>query len=64
MSSLPKYYFQDLPIEIMDEIMREMAAVLPEPSWEEIDHWLNCYNVATTIPGWYTQAQAFAAQQD
>jgi len=39
--SLPKYYFQDLPAEVMDEIMRGMEAALPEPSWEEIDYWLN-----------------------
>jgi hypothetical protein len=64
MSNLPKYYCQDLPADIMDEIMREMAAALPEPSWEEIDHWLNCHNVATTVPGWYTQAQVFASEQD
>jgi hypothetical protein len=30
---LPKYYFQDLPAEVMDEIMRGMQAALPEPSW-------------------------------
>ncbi len=34
--SLPKYYFQDPPAEVMDEIMRGMEAALPEPSWEEI----------------------------
>jgi hypothetical protein len=38
---LPKYYFQDIHPDVMDEIMRGMQAALPEPSWEEIDHWLN-----------------------
>jgi len=62
MSDLPKYYFQDLPAEIMDEVMQEMASIQPEPSLEEIDHWLNCQNVPSTIPGWYTQAELFRAE--
>jgi hypothetical protein len=37
----------------MDEIMRGMQAALPEPSWEEIDHWLNTHNIASIIPDWY-----------
>lgn len=40
--------------------MREMTGALPEPSWDEMDHWLNCQ---TTVPGWYTHAQAFASEQ-
>jgi hypothetical protein len=44
MSNLPKYYFQDIPAEVMDEIMKEMHTADPEPEWEEIDHWLNCHN--------------------
>jgi hypothetical protein len=59
--SLPKYYFQDLPAEVMDEIMRGMEAGLPEPSWEEIDQWLNTHNVASTIPGWYDRAGEFTS---
>jgi hypothetical protein len=59
--SLPKYYFQDLPAEVMDEIMRGMEAALPEPSWEEIDQWLNTHNVASTIPGWYDRAGEFTS---
>ncbi len=59
--SLPKYYFQDIHPDVMDEIMRGMQAALPEPSWEEIDQWLNCHNQATTIPTWYERAEEFAA---
>jgi len=57
--SLPKYYFQDLPAEVMDEIMRGMEAALPEPSWEEIDQWLNTHPAPSTIPGWYDRAEEF-----
>ena len=49
--SLPKYYFQDIHPDVMDEIMRGMQEALPEPSWEEIDQWLNTHNIASTIPG-------------
>jgi hypothetical protein len=59
--SLPKYYSQDLPAEVMDEIMRGMEAALTEPSWEEIDQWLNTHNVASTIPGWYDRAGEFTS---
>ncbi len=50
--SLPKYYFQDIHPDVMDEIMRGMKTALPEPSWEEIDTWLNTHNIASNIPGW------------
>jgi hypothetical protein len=63
MSNLPKYYFKDIPAEVMDEIMQEMASILPEPSLEEIDHWLNCNNVASNIPGWYTRVELFRAER-
>ena len=49
--SLPKYYFQDIQPDVMDEIMRGMNTALPEPSWEEIDQWLNTHNIASDIPG-------------
>ena len=29
--SLPKYYFQDIHPDVMEEIMRGMEAALPEP---------------------------------
>ena len=61
--SLPKYYFQDLPAEVMDEIMRGMADAFPEPSWEEIDYWLNSHNIASTIPDWYDRAGEFTSAQ-
>ena len=51
--SLPKYYFQDLAAEVMDEIMRGMEAALPEPSWEEIDQWLNTTTSSRLFPVWY-----------
>jgi len=38
-----------------------MERVLPEPSWEEIDHWLNCHNEASTIPAWYERAEEFTS---
>ncbi len=57
--SLPKYYFQDIHPEIMDEIMRAMQAALPEPSSEEIDNWPNTHNIASNIPGWYDHAGEF-----
>jgi hypothetical protein len=31
--SLPKYYFQDIHPEVMDDILRGMQVALPEPSW-------------------------------
>jgi hypothetical protein len=59
MSNLPKYYFQDIPAEVMDEIMKEMHTADPEPEWEEIDHWLNCHNSPATIPAWYERVEEF-----
>ncbi len=62
MSNLPKYYFRDIPAEVMKEIMDEMQAVKPEPELsdlEEADHWLNCHNVARTIPAWYESVGEF-----
>src|SRR5258708_279333 len=38
--SLPKYYFQDIHPDVMEEIMHGMQEALPEPSMEEIDNWL------------------------
>ena len=57
MSNLPKYYFQDIPAEVMAEIVEEMQAV--EPDTEEIDHWVNCHNVAASIPDWYERVAEF-----
>ena len=47
--SLPKYYFQNIHPDVMEEIMRGMQEALPEPTWEEIDHWLNTHNIAADI---------------
>jgi hypothetical protein len=63
MSNLPKYYFQDIPAEVMEEIIQGMEKALPEPSWEEIHHWLNCQNLASTIPDWYERAGQFISDQ-
>ena len=60
-SNLPKYYFQDIPAEVMQEIMDEMAASQPGQEIEEVDHWLNCHNVASTIPDWYDRVASFKA---
>ena len=59
MSNLPKYYFQDIPAGVMEEIIQGMEKALPEPSWEEIDQWLNCHNGTATIPAWYERAEEF-----
>ena len=59
MANLPKYYFGDIPTEVMHEIIIGMQQALPEPSFEEIDHWLNCTNGAATIPDWYDRVAEF-----
>ena len=52
MSNLPKYYFQDIPAEVMKEIMDEMQALKPEPHLSEI-HGLE------SSPGWFTSVGEF-----
>ena len=62
MSNPPKYYFQDIPAEVMKEIINEMLSLKPEPNLadlEEVDDWLNRHNVARTIPGWYESIGEF-----
>ena len=61
MSYLPKNYFQDIPAAVMEEIIQGMERALPEPSWEEIDRWLNCHNEAATVPAWYERAEEFTS---
>jgi hypothetical protein len=61
MSNLPKYYFQDIPAQVMEEIVTEMQVALPEPDLEAIDYWLNCHNVASSIPEWYDAVAEFKA---
>ena len=63
MSNLPKYYFHDLPAEIMDEIIREMESMYPDPSWEEIDAWVNAHYGAATVADWYERAEQFISDQ-
>jgi hypothetical protein len=45
--SLPKYYFQDIHPDVMEEIMHGMQEALPEPSLEDLDRWLE-RNMAST----------------
>jgi len=40
MSNLPKYYFQDLPAYLMEEIITGMTNGEPEPMREEMNDWL------------------------
>jgi len=61
--SLPKYYFQDIHPDVMEEIMRGMQEALPEPSWEEIDNWLNTHNIASNIPGWCDHVKGLTSAQ-
>ena len=62
MSNLPKYYFGDIPADVIKEIMDEMQRLKPEPSLadiEEADDWLNRNNSPRTIPGWYESVGEF-----
>jgi len=61
--SLPKYYFQDIHPDVMDEIMRGMQEALPEPSWAEIDNWPNTHNIASNIPGWCDHISGVSSAQ-
>ena len=68
MSNLPKYYFGDIPTEVMKEIMDGMMGALPEraeidQAIEEIDDWLNRNNRPATIPQWYDRAEEFVAMR-
>jgi hypothetical protein len=63
MSNLPQYYFQDIPAEVMHEIMARMEEALPEPNLSEIEHWVNCNNTPTTIPAWYDRVAEFKASR-
>jgi hypothetical protein len=38
--SLPKYYFQDIPASLMDEIITGMIDGKMEPTPEEMEEWL------------------------
>jgi len=40
MSNLPKYYFQDIPAYLMDEIFNGMIDGKPEPTPEEMEECL------------------------
>ena len=59
MANLPQYYFGNIPAAVMEEIVQGMQEALPEPSFEEIDYWLNCHNVAASIPEWYDRVAEF-----
>ena len=55
--SLPKYYFQDIHPDVMEEIMHGMQEALPEPSLEDLDNWLN-NNIAST-ESWFRHPKFF-----
>ena len=59
MSSLPKYYFQDIPAAVMEEIAQAMMASKPELELEEMDDWFNRHNSPATVPAWYERAEEF-----
>ena len=62
MSNLPKYYFRDIPAEVMKEIMDEMLRLRPEPELSDIevaDDWLNRNNRPRTIPQSYEAVGEF-----
>jgi hypothetical protein len=59
MCAFPQYYFQDIPAQVMHEIVEGMQEAEPEPTYEEIDHWLNCNNSAATIEDWYDRVAEF-----
>ncbi len=63
MSKCPKYYFQDIPVDVAGEIFRAMQSQDPEPTWEEIDHWVNCHNVAAPIQDWYERVEEFLSDR-
>jgi len=48
MTKLPKY-FQEIPSEMMAEIMDEVVEARPEPTWEEIENW-------ASLESWLTGA--------
>jgi hypothetical protein len=55
--SLPKYYFQDIHPDVMEEIMHGMQEALPEPSLEDLDRWLD-RNLAST-ESWFKHPKFF-----
>jgi len=63
MESLTKYFYGNMPTEVMHEIITGMQRALPEPSFEEIDHWLNCNNSQATVPEWYERVSEFKASR-
>jgi hypothetical protein len=40
MANLPKYYFQNIPAYLMDEIMTGLIDGKMEPTPEEMEEWL------------------------
>ena len=61
MESLRTYYFGDIPADVAQEIMDQMVSSQEEHDIEEVDCWLNCHNVAATIPDWYDRVAEFKA---
>ena len=59
----PSQKVQDIHPDVMEDIMRGMQVALPEPSWEEIDNWLNTHNIASNIPGWCDHVRGLTSGQ-
>jgi hypothetical protein len=59
MPNLPKYYFQDIPSAVMEEIVQAMMASKPELELEEMDDFLNRNNRPATVSAWYERAEEF-----
>ncbi len=62
MSNPSKHYFQDIPAEIMKEILDEMQAVKPEPDLDEMLEALDRLNrstVAESLPAWHESLGQF-----
>ncbi len=60
MSNLPKYYFGDIPTDLMHEIVSEMQSI--EPLLEEIDQWL-ASPPEGGIEEWYDRVAQFKASR-
>ena len=63
MSNLPKYYFQDIPSAVMEQIVQAMMASKPELEFEDMDDFLNRNNHPATVPAWYERAEEFLSSR-
>lgn len=47
----------------MPSLDRRCRRRIPSPSWEEIDHWVNCHNASATIQEWYERVEQFLSNR-